>query len=401
VLVLNEVDKLSKEAQHSLHRTMEKYSASEAVAVLKNLQQQGVTVDSYMCVEVLRQCSKEKDLVATKKVHECIIKSGIEQNIYVANNLLSVYVRCGRLQDARRVFDELGKKDVFSWTIMIGGYAQQYRAKDAYEVFSQMLQECVRPNKITYLNILKACASPSALKWGKEVHAYIRQDGLETDVRVGTALLKMYGKCGSIQEARQVFDKLTNCDGVSWTVMIGAYAENGCGEEAYQLLLQMIHKGFKPNAITFLSILNASASTGASQWVKEVHNHVLELGLEADLRVSSALVHMYAKSGNIDDARRVFNRMQERNVITWTTMIGAYTECGCGIEAYELYLQMKQEGFKPDVLTYLSILKASASNGALDWVKEVHSDAPRSRTCFGFASGQCTCSHVCKEWQYW
>ena len=85
-------------------------TASEAVAVLKNLQQQGVTVDSYMCVEVLRQCSKEKDLVATKKVHECIMKSGIEQNIYVANNLLSVYIRCGRLQDARRLFDELGEE---------------------------------------------------------------------------------------------------------------------------------------------------------------------------------------------------------------------------------------------------------------------------------------------------
>ena len=120
-----------------------------------------------MYVEVLQRCFKQKDLVSAKQVHDCIRKSAMEQNIYVANNLLRVYIRCGRLQDARRVFDKLVKKSVFSWTIMIGGYAQHDHAEGAMEVFNQMCQEGAQPDGITYLSILKACAIPVGLKLGQ------------------------------------------------------------------------------------------------------------------------------------------------------------------------------------------------------------------------------------------
>lgn len=128
--------------------------------------------------------------------------------------------------------------------------------------------------------------------------------------------------------------------------------------EAYRLLLQMKREGFKADAVTYVSILNAFASAGALQWVTEVHSHVLEAGFLSDVRVGNALVHMYAKSGSIDDARLVFDRMANRNVITWNTMIGTYAESGCGVEAYQLFCQMKQEGFKPDPVTYVNILYA-------------------------------------------
>jgi pentatricopeptide repeat protein len=344
----------------------------KAIAVLKDRLQQGIIIDSYMYVEVLKRCLKQKDLIAAKQVHDCIIKSGMEQNIYVANNLLSAYIRCGRLQEARRVFDALVKKDVFSWNIIIGGYAQHHHAKDAMGLFNQMLQAGVRPNGVTYLSILKTCASPSALKWGKEVHAHIRHGGLESDVRVGTALLKMYAKCGCIKEARHIFDNLTNRDVFSWNVMIGACADSGCGEEAYQLFLQMKRQGFRPDAITYTSILNACASAGALEWVKEVHSNIMDSGLELDLRLASALVHMYAKNGSINDARLVFDRMKERDVVTWSAMIGEYAENGRGTEAYELFLQMKREGCAPNAITFINILNACASAGALGWMKEVH-----------------------------
>ncbi|KAG0569542.1 hypothetical protein KC19_6G098400 [Ceratodon purpureus] len=345
---------------------------TEAIAVLKSRLQQGIILDSYTYVGVLKRCLKHKDLMAAMQVHDCIIKSRMEQNIYVANNLLSAYIRCGRLLEARVVFDALVKKDVFSWNIMIGGYAQQNHAEDAMGLFNKMRQEGVQPNEVTYLSILKACASPSTLKWGKEVHACIRRCGLESDVRVGTALLKMYAKCGCIKEARHIFDNLNNRDVFSWNVMISAYAESGCGEEAYRLFLQMQREGCAPNAITFISILNACASLGALEWVKEVHRHILDADLESDLRVGSALVHMYAKSGSIDDARLVFDRMEERNVITWSVMIGRLAQHGRGLEAYELFLQMQRDGCVPNAVTCVSILNACASAGALEWVKEVH-----------------------------
>ena len=260
----------------------------------------------------------------------------------------------------------------------------------------QMRQEHVQANKITYLSILKACASPLSLKWGREVHVLIRRDDLESDIRVGTALIQMYAKCGSIEEARQAFDNLTNRNVVSWTTMVGAYAQSGSigstkvgdivpwtvmigayagsgrGVEAYDLYLKMKEEGFQPDAVTYLSLLNDCASTGALEWVKDVHRHILEGGYESDVRVGSALVHMYAKSGSLEDAVVVFDRMKERNLITWNVMIGAYAGSGRGVKAYDLYLKMKEEGFQPDAATYVSLLNDSANTGALEWVKDIH-----------------------------
>ena len=371
-------------------------TTNEASAILKFQVEQGINVDSYTYVDVLKRCLKEKDLRVAREVHYCIIKSRMEQDKYVAGSLLSVYIRCGSLQDARQVFDALAKKSVIDWNVMIGGYVQHNRGKDAMQLFHQMRQEHVQADKITYLNILKACASPLSLKWGREVHVLIRRDGLESDIRVGTALIQMYAKCGSIEEARQAFDNLTNRnvvsstamvgayarsgrigstkvgDIVTWNVMIGAYAGSGRGVEAYDVYLKMKEEGFQPNAVTYVSLLNDCASTGALEWVKEVHSHILKAGYESDVRVGSALIHMYAKCGSIEDAAVVFDSMKERDIITWNVMIGAYAGSGRGVEAYDLYLKMKEDGFQPNAVTYMNLLNDCASTGALEWVKDVH-----------------------------
>ena len=346
-------------------------TTNEAIAILKCQVEQGTNVDSYTYVDVLKRCLKEKDLRVAREVHYCIIKSRMEQDKYVASSLLSLYIRCGSLQDARQVFDALAKKSVINWTVMIGGYVQHNRGMDAMQLFRQMRQEYVQANEITYLSILKACASPLSLKWGREVHGLIRRDGLESDVRVGTALIQMYAKCGSIEEARQAFDNLTNRNVVSWNVMIGAYAGSGRGVEAYDLYLKM-KEGFQPDAVTYVSLLNDCGSAGALEWVKDVHRHILEGGYESDVRVGNALIHMYAKSGSIEDAALVFDRIRERDLITWNVMIGAYAGSGRGVEAYDLYLKMKEEGFQADAVTYVSLLNDCASTGALEWVKDVH-----------------------------
>ena len=347
-------------------------TTNEAIAILKFQVEQGINVDSYTYVDVLKRCLKEKDLRVAREVHYCIMKSRMERDKYVANTLLSVYIRCGSLQDARQVFDALAKKSVINWNVMIGGYVQHNRGKDAMRLFHQMRQEHVQADKITYLNILKACASPLSLKWGREVHVLIRRDGLESDIRVGTALIQMYAKCGSIDEARQAFDILTNRNVISWTAMVGAYAGSGRGVEAYDLYLKMKEEGFQPDAVTYMSLLNDCASTGALEWVKDVHRHILEGGYESDVRVGNALVHMYAKSGSIEDAVVVFDRMMERDRITWNVMIGAYAGSGRGVEAYDLYLKMREEAFQPNAVTYMSLLNDCASTGALEWVKDVH-----------------------------
>ncbi|CAM6127608.1 unnamed protein product [Calypogeia fissa] len=352
---------------------------SEALAVLRNRLQRGI-VDSFMFVDVLRRCSKQKDLLAAKQVHEFIIESGMEKHPYVATALLNVYIKCGKLSDARRVFDELEKKDVVTWNTMIAGYAKSKHGfgHAAYRLFLQMRREGFEPNALTYMSILNVCASEGALEWVKEVHGYASKAGLESDVRVGNVLVHMYAKSGSIDDAQLVFDGMEKRDLVTWNAMIGGLAQHGCGCEAYRLFSQMRREGFEPDAITYLNILNVSASVGALEWVREVHGHASKTLLESDVRVGNAIVHMYAESGSLDDARLVFDRMEKRDVFTWNVMIGGLAKHGCGHEAYRLFLRMRREGFEPDAITYMNILNASASVGASEWVKKIHGHASKA-----------------------
>ncbi|CAM6103469.1 unnamed protein product [Calypogeia fissa] len=169
-------------------------TTTEALAVLKNRLQQGIPTNSGSYVKVLQTCMKQKALLATKQVHDCIIQTGMDKNPYVEGTLMNVYIKCGALVDARRVFDQLERKNVIDWNIIIAEYAKNDHAESALELFNQMRQEGVEPNGITYVSILKACASPVALKWGKQIHEFIRHACFDSDVRLGTALLKMYAK---------------------------------------------------------------------------------------------------------------------------------------------------------------------------------------------------------------
>ena len=160
------------------------------------------------------------------------------------------------------------------------------------------------------MSILNACACPVAVERGREVHAHIIDAGFQSDVRVGTALVNMYAKCGSIRDARLVFDEMVKRNVISWNAMIAGYAQHGHCEEAFEVFRQMQQVGMKPNQITYMSILNACACPLALECGREVHAHIIDAGLQSDVRVGTALVNMYAKCGSIRDARLVFDEME-------------------------------------------------------------------------------------------
>ena len=237
------------------------------------------------------------------------------------NALVNMYAKCGSIRDAQLVFDLMGTRDVISWHAMIAGYAQHGHCKEAFEVIYQMQRVGMKPDQITYMSVLNACACPAALECGKEVHAHIIDTGLQSDVRVETALVNMYAKCGSIRDARLVFDKISKRDVISWNAMIAGYVQHGHCEEALEVFCQMQQLGTKPDQITYMSILNACACPTALERGKEVHAHIIDTGYEIDVCVGNALVNMYSKCGSLRDARLVFDKMGKRDVISWNALI--------------------------------------------------------------------------------
>eukprot|EP01018_Ginkgo_biloba_P038787 Gb_40303 [translate_table: standard] len=230
----------------------------------------------------------------------------------------------------------------------------------------------------TYASLLQECIDMKSVIRGMVVQAQMIKTGFEFDVYLQTKLVIMYAKCGSVEAARLVFDKMPKRNEVSWNAMIAGYSQHGYNEEALILLYEMQQAGMKQDQYSFASILKACASLEAMEYGKQVHTCVVKTRFQSHVFVGSALVDMYAKCGNAKSARCVFDRMSRRNVVSWNAMITGCAHHGYFNEALSLFYQMRQFSMNPDQFTFASILRACASLAALELGKQVHACTMRS-----------------------
>ncbi|MCO5573571.1 hypothetical protein L7F22_027343 [Adiantum nelumboides] len=194
----------------------------------------------------------------------------------------------------------------------------------------------------------------------------------------------MYAKCGSLVEAREVFDVLPVRNVVTWTALIGGYSQNNQGDQALHYFEQMRHAGVAPNAVTYACTLKACGSLKRIKLGEELHREVEQEGiLQSNQYVGNALVDMYAKCGMLAKARSVFAKLASRNRVSWNALIAGHVEQERGEEALSCFEQMQQQGIPPDVITYTCVLKACASIGAIDEGMKVHDDLKKGRNARG------------------
>jgi pentatricopeptide repeat protein len=172
-----------------------------------------------------------------------------------------------------------------------------------------MQQEGMSPDKFTFVQVIKACAGLGALEDGRFVHKQLIQSGFESDIFVGSSLVDMYAKCGSIEDAWRVFNKMPSRDVVTWNAIVLGHVKCGQGQKALELFQEMQQEGVQPDSVTFVGVLNACASAVALEEGRCIHQQILQSGLESDVFVGSSLVDMYAKCGSIADAWSVFHEM--------------------------------------------------------------------------------------------
>ncbi|KAI7725837.1 hypothetical protein M8C21_005392 [Ambrosia artemisiifolia] len=283
----------------------------------------------------------------------------------------------------------------------------------------------IRPDAVSLCNILPAFAAGRASKQGKEVHGYAVRTGLVDDLFVGNAVVDMYAKCGLIDDARKVFERMEVKDVVSWNVMvtglsqmgrfedalgffekmrredieldvvtwsavIAGYAQRGYGYEALDVFRQMVVSGCEPNVVTLVSLLSGCACDGALLHGKEIHGYVIKQILNLikndhgeEQMVINSLIDMYAKCKADNLARKIFDHVApvNRNVVTWTVMIGGYAQCGEANHALELFSQMVKQNkpTKPNVFTISCALMACARLAALRLGKQIHGYVFRHR----------------------
>ncbi|XP_058093404.1 pentatricopeptide repeat-containing protein At4g14050, mitochondrial [Magnolia sinica] len=334
-----------------------------------------------------------------KQLHAHIIKFGLQRCRPLPNNLIHMYGQCGLLLDALRLFDEMPHRDAVSWASILTAHTQSNRPEQTLAIFPTMLTvDQIQPDNYIFATLVKACTNGPAVKQGKQAHARFLLSPFSDDAVMKSALVDMYAKCGLPDDARQVFDSISEKNSVCWTAMVSGYARNGRISNAIELFWRMpvrdlfswtaLISGFVLTGESFdalklfaemrcesiqiddpfilSTVIGASSNLAALEMGKQLHCLVVVLGYKSSMVASNALVDMYAKCSEILAAKRVFGEIPQRDVVSWTTMIVGMAQHGQAEEALTLFNDMVATGQKPNEVTFVGLIYACSHAGLVD-----------------------------------
>ncbi|KAM2039548.1 hypothetical protein EV1_013077 [Malus domestica] len=311
-------------------------------------------------LHLLKQCASTKQL---KQIHTQMLINSVDK----PNFLLPRIIDLKDFTYASLLFSHIPEPNDYAFNVMIRGLTttwQKYQL--TIEFYYQMKSLYLMPNNFTYPFVFIACANLLELNHGRAAHSSVFKSGLDKDGHVSHSLITMYARCGELGFARKVFDEISERDLVSWNSMISGYCKMGCAGDAVQFFCEMRTDGFEPDERTLVTVLGACGDLGDLSLGKWVEGFVVENKLEMNTYVGSALIGMYGKCGDLSSARRVFDSMKKKDLITWNAMISGYAQNGMSDEAMVLFDGMKEAGVNPDKITLVGVLSACASIGALE-----------------------------------
>ncbi|CAN1150826.1 Pentatricopeptide repeat-containing protein At4g14050, mitochondrial [Linum perenne] len=337
-------------------------------------------------ISQLRICAKSHIPSSVKQLHPQIIKSGIDDCILLANSLVDAYGKCGLVQDARQLFEEMPERDQVSWASILTAHNQANLPASTLSIFPSMLsRDRLLPDHFVYATLVRSCAGLCAIRQGKQVHAQFVVSPYNHDDVVKSSLVDLYAKCGLPFAAQSVFDSIMVKSSISWTSVISGYARSGLKSEGMALLLStpyrnlyawtalisgLVQSGNTTDAsllfiemrrdeikivdpLVVSTVVSACANLASLEFGKQVHGLVVALGFESCLFVDNALVDMYAKCSDLLAARRIFDAMIWRDVVSWTSLIVGEAQHG------------KAKGITPSLQHFTCLLDLFSRSGHL------------------------------------
>ncbi|XP_039143984.1 pentatricopeptide repeat-containing protein At3g24000, mitochondrial-like [Dioscorea cayenensis subsp. rotundata] len=342
---------------------------SQAFSIFSEMLKSDDKPDEFVLGSLLKASSGLSDLCIGEQLHAKAIRLGLASERGVRTSLIAMYSNCGFLKLARQVFDDVPfvhVTDVPTWNCLISVYVSHGQYDICFCVFSYMLSMGhLAPTDATYASIISACASAGEIEIGRMTHAMIVKDKTIDKTMLLNSLITMYSKCGDLDSANKVFQRVEKTNIVSWNAMIAGFGQN----EEFNLALKSFREltrfdqqvPVKPNRITFLSVLSSVSGCTALKLGREVHAQVIKTGLEIDTSIGNALVTMYGKCSDVIKCRLVFDRLLFRNVITWNSMLFGYAQNNQLENCIELFKEMIALGIKPDNHTVTILLNTLSS----------------------------------------
>eukprot|EP00268_Persea_americana_P059866 TRINITY_DN7399_c1_g1_i1.p1 TRINITY_DN7399_c1_g1~~TRINITY_DN7399_c1_g1_i1.p1 ORF type:complete len:542 (-),score=118.46 TRINITY_DN7399_c1_g1_i1:1158-2783(-) len=328
----------------------------------------------YNFTYLLKTCGDNVELRRGKVLHVQLIAHGFGSNVFEMTAVVNMYAKCRQIEDAWRMFERMPDRDLVTWNAIISGYAQNGLAKRALEFVFMMQREGQRPDSITLVSVLPACADVGSLRIGRAIHGYAVRAGFELLVNVSTALVDMYAKCSLIGIARLVQVKNV----VSWNSMIDACAQCGDSGEAMALFRKMLDEGLKSTGVSIMGALHACAGSGDLEQGRYIHELLLRIGLGSDVSVMNSLIAMYSKRKRADIAAEIFENLSGKTLVSWNAMILGYAQNGRLNDALSLFCKIQQLNVKPDSFTLVNVIPALADISVLHQGKWIHGYAIRA-----------------------
>ncbi|XP_077213130.1 pentatricopeptide repeat-containing protein At2g37310-like [Tasmannia lanceolata] len=347
-----------------LHRALESLDGPNGVG----------PIDYPAVGQLIQHCSDHRLFSPAKQIHARLILLSITPNNFLASKLISFYSKSGNLSNARHLFDEIPQRNIFSFNAMLIAYSHHNQHSQTLNLFSSLasLGSILKPDNFTITSLLKALSSlfpflsvhPSL---GKQVQAFVLRHGFDSDLFVSNALVTFYARSGDLGSARMVFDRMPERDIVSWNSMMSGYSQGGLYEECLRLYQEMEgSSGLRPNGVTMVCVLHSCAQLKDLAFGMEVHQFIIEAGIEMDASVYNSVIGLYAKCGSLDYARGLFDEMIERDEVSYGAMISGYMNHGFVDKAMELFRQMEN----PVLSTWNAAISGLVQNNC-------HTDVPK------------------------
>uniref|UniRef100_A0A5B7BKW8 Pentatricopeptide repeat-containing protein n=1 Tax=Davidia involucrata TaxID=16924 RepID=A0A5B7BKW8_DAVIN len=343
----------------------------EAFAMFSQMLSHGFVPNEFTVCSILKACGDEDSLKLGRQLHGAVVKKIFKNDVFIGTSLVDMYAKCWEIVDSRKVFDRMRKRNTVTWTSIMAGYARNGLGEEAISLFRVMKRRKIFATHLTAVSILRACGSIGALLLGKEVHAQLIKNSIQSNIYIGSTLVWLYCKCGEYSIASRVLQEMPLRDVVSWTAMISGCARLGHESEALEFLKEMLGEGVEPNPFTYSSALKACAKLENIQQGRLIHSSVNKTPALSNVFVGSTLIFMYAKCGYVSEAFQVFNTMPERNLVAWKAMIVGYAKNGLCQEALKLLYRMQVEGVEVDDYTLATVL---TSCGDVEWNMEPSSE---------------------------
>ncbi|KAF6167016.1 hypothetical protein GIB67_041271 [Kingdonia uniflora] len=299
-----------------------------AFQVFGRMVEEGVTPSKFTVTGIISIFSMTRDVSNGRAVHGFVKKIGYESDEVVSNSLIDMYGKCKLLGDADWIFVEMPKRDIFSWNSIMSVHEQAADYDGTLKLFDRMRNAGVVPDIVSITTVLPACSHLAALVHGKEIHGHMIVNGYCGDFHdayVGNAVMDMYAKCGSLNDAQLVFDKKKNRDIASWNIMIMGYGLHGFGDEALVMFSRMREAHMIPNEVTFVAILSACSHGGLCDQGREILEHMeLDHGVVPTVEHYTCVVDMLGRAGKLNEAYELACSMPiEPNPIVWTAFLAA------------------------------------------------------------------------------